>query len=79
MGADCCHQPSQLYTSLTSNVPKIYGNYIDRETRVIVALCMFGDQDYEFKEISMGSKEQTQQEYVSLNPTKEIPTIIVKN
>jgi len=60
-------------------VVTIFGNHFDRETRVLLALCSLSDQEHEFKEVAIGRRENRQDDYAAVNPTKEIPTVIMKD
>jgi hypothetical protein len=51
------------------DVPIIYGDILDRETRLLISMCQLSEQKYHLKPINISKRENTHQTYVKLNPT----------
>jgi hypothetical protein len=61
-----------------SDIPVIYGDKIDRETRYLLAMLALSGEKHVFIAVDVVKGEHTNKNYANLNPSKEIPMTLFK-
>ena len=58
---------------------EVYGDHFDADTRSILTIMEISNKPYNFKEVNTFLGQHRQLDYLSLNPTGQIPLITDKN
>ena len=78
MGNKCtsCTEESDL--AAVPNKLKIYGDYLSQDTRALLAICEYCEEEVDLIYVDTLKRENNEKEYVKMNANMTVP-IIVKN
>ena len=74
MGGQLCQE--QVNNRPQSKQLTIWGDYINADTRAILAVMKIAGQDFEFKQInSLKGEHESNKEFEAISPSRDIPVI----